>query len=251
VGAEYDPQRRSQQEFINQLKDKRFASDIRPSVELVPLSVQGHDVDVLIIKNTPDTPYSLTQDYRDEKRVVRANYIYTRVRDTNTDIAKSADVNLVERLWRKRFGIDKPVNVRYRILLSNPDDWVVDWAHRDYAFNRVFPECQMQWHELGDARGSWKSCAAFFLEPSMYFATLKLYYTIPPKEFSPRYVARMRPQGVVRARLDPRQRIRIEEKQDSLEARAATTVSCPPAGLLCLTRHRRSGSLYVPVGSAP
>jgi hypothetical protein len=71
---------------------------------------------------------------------------------------------------------------------------------------------------------------------------------IPPKEFSPRYVARMRPQGVVRARLDPRQRIRIEEKQDSLEARAATTVSCPPAGLLCLTRRPRPSSLWVVVG---
>lgn len=179
VGVERDPNRRNQQELVSQLKDKKFASGIRPSIELVPLHVEGHDVDVLIIKNSADTPYFLTQDYKDTKekeRTVLANYIYTRVRDTNTDINKSADINLVEHLWRKRFGIDKPIYERYRILLSNPGDWVVDWDNRNYAYNRYSPEFQMRCGKFGDASGSWEPCAAFFMDSSMLFTELKLFY---------------------------------------------------------------------------
>jgi hypothetical protein len=38
---------------------------------------------------------------------VRANHIYARVMDTNTPIDKSADINNVEYLWRKRVHIDE------------------------------------------------------------------------------------------------------------------------------------------------
>lgn len=47
-----------------------------------------------------DTPYYLTSDFRDKERVVRANHIYTRVSDVNTDIDKSADKHIVEALWK-------------------------------------------------------------------------------------------------------------------------------------------------------
>jgi hypothetical protein len=176
VGVEQDKNRRTQQELVQQLKGKGFASDIRPNIELVTLTVQGHAIDVLIVKNSIHTPYFLTRNHPDNKQVVRANYIYTRICDTNTDIDKSADINQVEYLWRKRFGIDKPIYERYQILLGNPNDWVVDWGNRDYAYNRYSPEFQMKCGDITDSKGSWEPCAAFFLDSEMFFTKLELFY---------------------------------------------------------------------------
>lgn len=39
------------------------------------------------------TPYYLVEDFRDREKVVKAQYIYTRVGDSNTDINKGADIN--------------------------------------------------------------------------------------------------------------------------------------------------------------
>ncbi len=71
----------------------------------------GHEIDVLIIKNSTDTLYFLTDRYFDGSRTVRANHIYTPVGDTNTDIDKSADISNIEHLWKKRFFTD-PVPFR-------------------------------------------------------------------------------------------------------------------------------------------
>jgi len=105
MGVENDPYRRNQQEMINQLKSKKFAGSIRPKVEMKVLTIQPHEIDVLVIKNSTDTPYYLTENFRDKDKEVKANYIYTRVGDTNTDIDKSADCNHIEYLWKKRFGL--------------------------------------------------------------------------------------------------------------------------------------------------
>ncbi|MFC5528383.1 ATP-binding protein [Cohnella yongneupensis] len=92
VGVENDENRRNQQQMIDFLKSKRFVSGIRPRVEMRTLRIANHEVDILIIKNSTDTPYFLTEDFSDNGRKVRANHIYTRVGDTNTDIDKSADI---------------------------------------------------------------------------------------------------------------------------------------------------------------
>jgi|SRR5450759_1325737 len=180
VGVERDKNRRTQQDFVQQLKGKRFASDIRPNIGLVTLTVQGHAIDVLIVKNSMHTPYFLIRDYPDDKpddkRVVRANYIYTRICDTNTDINKSTDINWVEYLWRKRFGIDRSIYERYQILLDNPNDWLVDWGNRNYAYDKYSPEFQMKCGDMNDSRGSWEPCAAFFLDPDMLFTKLELFF---------------------------------------------------------------------------
>ena len=103
VGVETDANRRNQQQIIDQLKSKKFASGIRPRIEMRTFRLERHEVDVLIVKNSTDTPYFLVEDFRDAGRNVRANHIYTRVGDTNTDIDKSADINNIEYLWKKRF----------------------------------------------------------------------------------------------------------------------------------------------------
>lgn len=96
IGVENNPNRKNQQKIIDFLKDKEFAGGVRPQVELRTLRINNHEVDVLIIKNSKDTPYYLTKRF--DK--VAAYNIYTRVVDTNTPIDKSADINHVEYLWK-------------------------------------------------------------------------------------------------------------------------------------------------------
>ncbi len=44
--------------------------------------------------------------------------------DTNTPKNSSADINIIERLWKKRFGIDATALDRALLLLQTPCDWV-------------------------------------------------------------------------------------------------------------------------------
>jgi len=74
---------------------------------------------VIVIKTDNNTPYYLTDKYEG----VRSNNIYIRVQDTNTCIDKSADINHVETLWKKRFGLDVTPYERALIYLQTPDDW--------------------------------------------------------------------------------------------------------------------------------
>jgi predicted HTH transcriptional regulator len=83
VGVEEDVIRRNQQNILDILKEKKFSGGIRPRVELRSIKIYGHQLDVLIVKNSTDTPYYLLEDYRDKDRNVRAHHIYTRVGDTH------------------------------------------------------------------------------------------------------------------------------------------------------------------------
>ena len=96
IGVENDPNRKTQQNIIDFLNTKAFFGEIRPSVELKTINYLKHELDILIVKNTNDTPYYLADKYSDGKYTIRPNYIYTRIKDTNTPIDKSADINQVE-----------------------------------------------------------------------------------------------------------------------------------------------------------
>ena len=137
VGAERDDNRRNQQLIIDQLKSKKFASGIRPRVEMRSFNLECHEIDVLIIKNTTDTPYFLIEDFKENGRTVRANHIYTRVGDTNTDIDKSADINNIEYLWKKRFFLTRSPFEQAIKKLENKNEWK---RHEDTFFNIYNPE---------------------------------------------------------------------------------------------------------------
>ena len=44
--------------------------------------------------------------------------------DTNTPKNASADINVIEKLWKKRFGIDATALDRALLFLQKPYDWV-------------------------------------------------------------------------------------------------------------------------------
>lgn len=141
VGIENDVNRKNQQQMLDVLKSKKFAGDIRPIIELKTLHIKNHDIDVLIIKNTNYTPYYLVQDYKEQNRTVRAQYIYTRVGDTNTDIDKGADINQVEYLWKKRFLLDKPPLEQIKNKLRNKGEWV---REDNTFYNKFNPEYRIE-----------------------------------------------------------------------------------------------------------
>lgn len=126
VGIENDEYRKSQQNIIDLLKSKKFSSGIRPQIEMRTLKKKNHEIDVLIIKNSTDTPYFLIEDYRELGKVVHAYHIYTRVGDTNTDIDKSADINNIEYLWKKRFFLTKSPFEQIIKKLEYKKEWISD-----------------------------------------------------------------------------------------------------------------------------
>lgn len=125
IGVEHDSNRKNQQNVIDFLKSKPFSMGIRPKIQLITLTLEIHEIDVLIIYNATETPYYLTEDYKFQGRIVKANYIYTRVGDTNTDIDKSADGNHVEYLWKKRFGMHLPPYEKLKFNLGQKENWIV------------------------------------------------------------------------------------------------------------------------------
>lgn len=148
-----DANRKDQQHLIDFFRDKKFAGGVRPEVYLQTLNLFDDNgaeqpVDVIIIKHTAKTPYFLTENFRDRDREVRAGYIYTRIGDTNTAIDSFADLDKIEYLWRKRFGIDMTAMDRLLLLLDSPDDWVGDLNNSDFKYHSIYPEFQIHIRDI-------------------------------------------------------------------------------------------------------
>jgi len=184
LGVENDENRRNQQGIIDILRSVSYAGSVRPRIELRTITLEQHEVDVLIIKNTNDVPYYLEKQYQDSKikssdgkkigKIVRPYHIYTRVVDNNTEIDKNADINDVEYLWRKHFGIDLSPKERLMILLDDIDKWVINWGNKKYAYHIDCPEYQLVQAE--DMQPGWWPSAAFYTHPTMYLAPLNIMF---------------------------------------------------------------------------
>ena len=124
-----DPNRRDTMEMANFLRDKPFASGVRPMVHVVAIDLDGKIIDVIVVEKSLHVPFYLAQDFKGQEnnhpsgRIVKANYIYTRVGDSNTPIDKSADPDKVEALWRKRFGLDLTPADKFGLFLQDYDNW--------------------------------------------------------------------------------------------------------------------------------
>lgn len=142
--------RKSQQNLIDFLKDKKFAGGIRPSVYVRTLNLD-HPIDVLVIKNSMNTPYYLTEAYQG----IFVGNIYTRVGDTNTPKTSTADVDKTEYLWRKRFGLDLSPLKKAIFLLHSPKDWLpvgTNGRHSSskytgHYYHKQFPEFNLEYQQ--------------------------------------------------------------------------------------------------------
>lgn len=139
-----DENRKDQQQLITFLRDKKFAGGVRPTVYVQTLSIGNKNIDIVTIKNTHTTPYFLTDDFTDGGKTVHKNYVYTRIGDTNTPIDKSADIDKLEKLWRKRFGIDLTIQEKMLYLLSEPAEWEGSFNDVKTIYHSRFPEFQIR-----------------------------------------------------------------------------------------------------------
>jgi hypothetical protein len=136
--------RKTQVQYIDFLSNKVFAGDYRPEIELKIIIIDNKEVDVLIVFDRHLKPYYLSKDYSEQGKIVRANFIYTRINDRNTPIDRSADIQIVEKMWQQRFGFDLPIVERMKLLLLQPDNWFKDLGNKNYSYHKKFPEFRIK-----------------------------------------------------------------------------------------------------------
>ena len=187
MGVESDPKRKNQQNIVDFLRSPVFAGQTRPRVEVHTIFLDGHEIDVFIVKNSTDVPYYLIEDYSDRNykptppkkgKTVRAYHIYTRVMDNNTPIDKSADIQDVEYLWKKRFGLLQTPLEQIKLLLKKPEKWVEE---EDRYYHSLFPQFTIacEWDEREDGfSGSGNRSFYHFTQTdnSTSYGTLKIFH---------------------------------------------------------------------------
>lgn len=116
--------RRKQSDIIDALDNLAFVGDIRPEISLDTVIIDDTEIDVLTVYNVERTPVYLKQKYGH----MHKGCIYLRKGDKNTPNDGMADINDIEKLWKKRLG-----------LLQTP---------LDYIFSRL--EYPLDWQRQGD-----------------------------------------------------------------------------------------------------
>lgn len=147
-----DNGRKNTQNIVDFLKDKKFAGGLRPMVYVKSYQISGKTIDVIVILNDNNTPYYLTDNFQG----IRANYIYTRIQDTNTPIDRSADIDKVEFLWRKRLGLTQTVLERFEIYLEDYENWNDGPYGEMQKYYKYFPEFTIEYMSAKDGRDGYE-----------------------------------------------------------------------------------------------
>ena len=147
-----DNGRKNTQNIVDFLKDKKFAGGLRPTVYVKSYQISGKTIDVIVILNDNNTPYYLTENFQG----IRANYIYTRIQDTNTPIDRSADIDKVEFLWRKRLGLTQTVLERFEIYLEDYENWNDGPYGEMQKYYKYFPEFTIECMSAKDGRDGYE-----------------------------------------------------------------------------------------------
>lgn len=158
--------RKNQADINDFLSKIDFAGDNRPEIEFQTLKINEKEIDVIIIKNKRFKPYFLTENYKKGK-IIRANYIYTRIGDKNTSIDNSADYNDIKLMWKEQFGLTLKIEDRFKELLREYMDWECDFEGRRQAYHKIHPEFTIEISEP-EKRGMEPFCA-FYLDNSGYY----------------------------------------------------------------------------------
>ena len=125
VCIENDENRLNTQKLTDFLHSLPIANSHTPKVKVTSVTIEDHLIDIIIIKDTVDVPVYLDEDKRPKKcnAVIHAGQIFARENDTNTSTKESASDYLAERLWKKRFGLDLPIQQQYKVKLQDTANW--------------------------------------------------------------------------------------------------------------------------------
>lgn len=137
LGVEADPRRRKSSNINDLLRDSTL--NRIPPIRLIAYPKDGHEIDVLKIRNRPDKPFFATKDQRKGGETLRAGVVYTRVGDTNVPLSATAREDEIELMWRERFGIGHSPMQRVSRLIRETDKWQRVQGD-EYMYHEDFPE---------------------------------------------------------------------------------------------------------------
>lgn len=141
-----DEGRKNTQKIVDFLKDKKFAGGIRPTVYVNSYIIEEKTIDIIVIKNDNKTPYYLTDNFQG----IRSNHIYTRIQDTNTPLDRSADLDKVEYLWKKRFGLTQSILEKFEIYMEDYKNWVNSPNNEMKKYYKFYPEFTIEYKRTKD-----------------------------------------------------------------------------------------------------
>ena len=119
-----DEHRKNQQNVINLLhQSPTWAGGYIPEVYVKTISIMDKVIDVVVIKQSNNTPFYLLEDYEKDKKKILKGVIYTRKADTNTPKTQTADLYDTELLWKRRFGLLYNPSQRAKNYLKDLDNW--------------------------------------------------------------------------------------------------------------------------------
>ena len=94
---------------------------MRPTVCVETIEIDDKLIDVIKVCNSLNTPFYLKERFLQ----LNPNNIYSRIQDTNTPVNRSADINIVELLWKKRFGLLLTPIEHFNYLLLDKSHWKI------------------------------------------------------------------------------------------------------------------------------
>ncbi|MBP3460629.1 MAG: ATP-binding protein [Lachnospiraceae bacterium] len=121
VGSE---NRKNQQNVIDLLSRKpKWAGGYIPEVYIKTILILEQEIDVIIIKQSNNTPFYLLEDYIIKNKSILKGAIYTRKGDTNTPKNSTADLYDTEILWKRRLGLLYNPSQRAQFYLKDLENW--------------------------------------------------------------------------------------------------------------------------------
>lgn len=167
-----DANRKNTSKIVNFIKDKKFAGDARPLLYVESIFLDEGVIDVIIIKNSQSTPFYLRENYKG----VFASQIYTRIQDTNTPVNSCADIDKIEWLWKKRFGLIQSPLERLEILLDEAEDWVNSPYGEMQKYYKYSPEYQIKYDFAEDGRDGYEYYLFSQYDTSPRWVDIRIFY---------------------------------------------------------------------------
>lgn len=132
--------RKTQQNVIDLLRQKpKWAGGYIPEVYVRTIQIEGKGIDIIIIKQSDNTPFYLLEDYTKEGAPIFKGAIYTRKGDTNTPKTSTADLYDTEILWKRRFGLLYNPSQRAKFYLADLENWeLVDGETDKFGVSQFF-----------------------------------------------------------------------------------------------------------------
>ena len=127
TGVEDDENwRLNQQQLIDFMRKLPISGELIPRLGVETIHIGEHEVDVIRIFNSNNVPVFLGRKWNEKglpNNVILPGQIFTREQDVNTARDSTADYHQVERLFKKHFRMDTPIEERYKYTLSDTSNW--------------------------------------------------------------------------------------------------------------------------------